>query len=183
MEILRTLRTSLGLAAALALALPGLPQAHAQAERQEYALKAVFLYNFCRFIQWPDRAFSSPNEPIVIGIIGQDPFGDLLEQTVQGEVVRGRRMIVERYRRPAEIRSHLLFVSAGEEHRLPEIFAAVGNRSIVTVGETEAFLDRGGMIALAPDGNRIRVRINPNRLRAASLVASSRLLRVAEIRL
>jgi hypothetical protein len=180
MAFLRIIRNSLALLAALALAVPSLRTA--QAQGQEYALKAVFLYNFCRFIEWPEHAFASRDEPIIIGVLGQDPFGPLLEQTVQGESVRGRRIVVERYRRASEIRSHVLFVSAEDESRLPEVLAAIGNQSVVTVGETESFLDRGGMIALTAEANRVRLRINPTRLRAANLVASSKLLRVAEIR-
>ncbi len=150
---------------------------------QEYALKAVFLYNFCRFIDWPDRAFASPDEPMVIGVVGDNPFGRLIEETVKGEAVRGRRIRVEYYRRLADIdRCHVLFVSASEMNRADDITEALAGRSVVTVGETEAFLDRGGMIALTADQNRVRLRINPAALRAENLVASSKLLRVAEIR-
>jgi hypothetical protein len=154
------------------------------ATRQEYALKAVFLYNFCRFIEWPDQAFYSPDAPVVIGVIGRDPFGPLLEETVRGERLRGRPIIIERYRRAADARgAHLLFVSASESGRTSEILAAVAGRSIVTVGETEEFLDRGGMIALIAGPDRVRLQISPSRMRAVSLVASSKLLRVAEVRM
>jgi hypothetical protein len=150
---------------------------------QEYALKAVFLYNFCRFIDWPERAFASADEPMVIGVIGDNPFGGLIEETVKGEVVRGRRIRVEYYRRAADIdRCHVLFASASEMNRADDIIAAVAGRSVVTVGETEAFLDRGGMIALVADQNRVRLRIAPGALRAENLAASSKLLRVAEIK-
>jgi hypothetical protein len=184
MAFLRTTRIRLALLLALLASVP-LQLAQPQlATRQEYALKAVFLYNFCRFIEWPDQAFATPDAPIVIGVIGQDPFGLLLEETVRGERLRGRTIVIERYRRAADARdAHLLFVSGSESGRTGEILAAVAGRSIVTVGETEEFLDRGGMIALTAAQDRVRLRINPNRLRAESLVASSKLLRVAEIRL
>ena len=150
---------------------------------QEYALKAVFLYNFCRFIEWPERAFASADEPMVIGVVGDNPFGRLIEDTVKGETIRGRRIRVEYDRRPSEIgRYHVLFVSASEMNRADEIIAAVAGRSVVTVGETDGFLDRGGMIALTADQNRVRLRINPAALRAENLAASSKLLRVAEIK-
>lgn len=150
---------------------------------QEYALKAVFLYNFCRFIEWPERAFSSADEPMVIGVVGDNPFGRLIEDTVKGETLRGRRIRVEYYRRPSDIdRCHVLFASASEMNRADEIIAAVDGKSVVTVGETEAFLDLGGMIALTADQNRVRLRIAPARLRAENLAASSKLLRVAEIK-
>ena len=150
---------------------------------QEYALKAVFLYNFCRFIDWPARAFGSPDDPMVIGVFGENPFGRMIENTVKGETLRGRRLRVEYYRRPSDLdRCHVLFVSASETNRADEIIAAVAGRSVVTVGETDSFLDRGGMIALTADQNRVRLRINPAALRAENLAASSKLLRVAEIK-
>ncbi|HEV3410561.1 MAG TPA: YfiR family protein [Chthoniobacterales bacterium] len=148
----------------------------------EYALKSVFLYNFCRFIDWPDAAFSSPNDPIVIGIFGEDPFGPLLDEAVQGEKFHGRSIRIEHYRNPRDaIRCHLLFISGSETPRVGEVLAAVAGRSIVTVGETESFLERGGMIALVADRNRIRLLVNPAPMRAAKLDVSSKLLRVAEI--
>lgn len=148
----------------------------------EYALKSVFLYNFCRFIDWPDAAFAGPADPIVIGVMGDDPFGPLLHEAVQGETFHGRGIRIEYYRQPRETtRCHLLFVSASEAARVPEIVGAVSGRSIVTVGETENFVERGGMIALVADRNRIRLIVNPESLRAAKLAVSSKLLRVAEI--
>ncbi|MDQ6861010.1 MAG: YfiR family protein [Verrucomicrobiota bacterium] len=148
----------------------------------EYALKSVFLYNFCRFIDWPDSAFASGNDPLVIGVIGDDPFGPMLDEAVAGESFRGRSIRIEHYRSPREIgRCHLLFISASENARVNEILAAVNGRSIVTVGESPDFIARGGMIALVADRNRVRLLINPDALRAARLDASSKLLRVAEI--
>jgi hypothetical protein len=170
------------LVVAAALLLPALA-ALAQNPGREYPLKAVFLYNFCRFIEWPARAFATPDEPLVIAVIGDAPFGPLLEETVRGERVRGRTIRIERYRRASEIRRcHILFVAASETSRTDEILAAVAGQYVVTVGETEAFLDRGGMIALVADQNRIRLLINRGRLRASGLTASSKLLQVAEIR-
>ena len=183
MAILRAGHRQLFATFALLLLLPMRIAGAAPHPDKEYALKAVFLYNFCRFIDWPPRAFGSPDEPMVIGVIGDNPFGGLIEDTVKGEALRGRRISVEYYRRTSDIsRCHVLFVGASEMSRVDEIIAAVAGRSVVTVGETEAFLDRGGMIALTADQNRVRLRINPVALRAENLAASSKLLRVAEIK-
>jgi hypothetical protein len=147
----------------------------------EYALKSVFLYNFCRFIDWPNAAFSSPNEPLTIGIVGQDPFGALLNEAIAGESYHGRPIRIEHYRNARDIRPcHLLFVSRSEAGETSEILATVAGKSVVTVGETEAFIDKGGMIALTADQNRVRLRINPTTLRRANVDVSSKLLRVAE---
>jgi hypothetical protein len=149
----------------------------------EYALKSVFLYNFCHFIEWPDSAFNSPNEPLIIGIVGEDPFGSLLRETVEGETYHGRRIQIEHYRGPRDIRHcHLLFVSRSENSRLDAILEAVGSKSVVTVGETEDFVERNGMIALVADRKRVRLRINTTALRAASLNVSSKLLNVADLK-
>lgn len=149
----------------------------------EYSLKAVFLYNFCRFIDWPDTAFDSAADPIVIGIIGSDPFGPLLEEAVQGETSHGRRIQIEHYRSVREVRGcHVLFIGVSENGRLREILSAVAGTSIVTVGETSDFVELGGMIALTTDQNRVRLVINPNTMRNANLNVSSKLLRVAEIK-
>ncbi len=179
------LRTTLVAIASLTVAL--IPQsASAQSQVQpkgEYALKAVFLYNFCRFIDWPRSAFASPNEPIIIGVVGDDPFGSLLKEAVQGETSRGRAIQIEHYNKAEAIgHCHLLFVSLSESGRTEKILSAVSGKSVVTVGETDAFLDRGGMIALTADKNHVRLHINPSLLRAASLDVSSKLLRVAEVK-
>ena len=151
-------------------------------QKSEYALKSVFVYNFCRFIDWPDSAFASPNEPLIIGVIGDDPFGSLLNEAVEGEKYHNRPIRIDHFRTPADIkRCHLLFISHVGAGRLDPILAAVAGKNVLTVSETEDFLNRGGMITLTTEQNRVRLRINPAALRAANLTVSSKLLRVAEI--
>ena len=178
MGILRRLRI---LTAAVVLAL--LTPAPAELSPNEYAVKAVFVYNFCRFIDWPRSAFDSPAEPFIIGIVGDDPFGSLLGEAIQGEFYRGRPIQIRHFRSPGEIgRCHLLFVSQANAAQLDAILASVAGRNVLTVGETELFLDRGGMIALIAEQNRVRLRINPMSLRTVNLSVSSKLLQVADIR-
>jgi hypothetical protein len=179
MEFLRGMK-----AAALftSVALLASPLAQAAGPPNEYTLKSVFLYNFCHFIEWPDAAFSSPNDPLVIGIIGDDPFGKLLSEAVEGETYRNRPIKIEHYHSAKEVRHcQMLFIPRSESGRLEQILAAVG-KGVVTVGETEDFLDRGGMITLPVDRNRVRLRIAPATLRAADLTVSSKLLRVADVK-
>jgi hypothetical protein len=162
--------------------LSGLVQAAPVAPPNEYALKSVFLYNFCHFIDWPESSFTSPNEPLIIGIVGDDPFGSLLKEAVEGETYHNRPIVIEHYHGPRDIKHcHLLFVGRTEASRVDAILAAVNSKSVVTVGETEDFLDHGGMIALPADKNRVRLRIRPATMRAANLSVSSKLLRVADI--
>jgi hypothetical protein len=157
--------------------------AAAQGAEREYAVKAVFLYNFCRFITWPDSAFAAPDTPITIGIFGEDPFGTLLEETVKGERVRGRRIRIMRTKRIEDIpECHVLFVSRSEMGRLEQILAAARTRSVVTVAESEAFLTAGGMIALTTQHGKVRLRISTGIIQAANLKVSSRLLHIASQR-
>ena len=168
--------------AALLLALLA-PMQAAPPSPNEYAVKAVFVYNFCRFIDWPRQAFDSPAEPFIIGIVGEDPFGALLAEAIQGEFYRGRPIQVRHFRGPGDIGTcHLLFVSQTNAADLDAILASVAGRNVLTVGETESFLDRGGMIALIAEQNRVRLRINPASLRTVNLSVSSKLLQVADIR-
>jgi hypothetical protein len=179
MEFLRSTRIA---AIGILLTILTTPLGAIPATQTEYALKSVFVYNFCRFIDWPDSAFASPSEPLVIGIVGDDPFGPLLNEAIAGETYHGRPIQIEHYRSPREIkRCHLLFVSRSESPRLDSVLSAVAGKSIVTIGETDDFIDQGGMIALTPERNRIRLRINAAALRAARLDVSSKLLRVADV--
>ena len=149
---------------------------------REYALKAAFLFNFCQFVEWPGTAFPTPNSPLIIGVIGADPFGGTLAETIEGEVIRGRPIRMERYRRPEDARNcHVLFIAESERHRIPTILSPLRGTNVLTVGESETFLRLGGMIALIADQNRVRLQINPTVAKSAHLDLSSKLLRVAKI--
>lgn len=164
------------------LAVLALPLAEGAGPPNEYALKSVFLYNFCHFIEWPQSAFTGPDDPLVIGVVGDDPFGGLLTEAIQGESYHSHPIKVEHYRSAKDIRRcHILFVPRSESGHLEQILAALNSNSVVTVGETDDFLARGGMIALPTDRNRIRLRMAPSTLRSANLTVSSKLLRVADL--
>ncbi|HEX2854625.1 MAG TPA: YfiR family protein [Opitutaceae bacterium] len=148
----------------------------------EYQLKAVFLYNFAHFVEWPSQAFPEPHAPLVIGVLGEDPFGRFLDEVVAGEKVNDHSLSVRRFRRLEEIdRCHVLFVSQSETDRLGEIFERLKSRSILIVGESEGFSLRGGMVRFVTEKNKVRLRINLEAARAAGLIISSKLLRPAEI--
>jgi hypothetical protein len=165
---------------AVALLLAG---AGARAEApSEYQVKAVFLFNFAQFVEWPAAAFEGPEAPLVIGVLGEDPFGPALDDTVRGEVINERPLAVRRFQRAEDLdQCHILFVSRSESKRLESIVAALRGRAILTVGETEGFALRGVMIRFVTEKNRLRLRINLDAAKAAGLVVSSKLLRPAEI--
>src|SRR5881396_2379465 len=117
------------------------------APAQEYQLKAVFLFNFAQFVEWPPQAFPDRQVPLVIGVLGEDPFGSFLDETVRGEKVNNRPLAVQRYRRVDEIKTcHVLFISGSEANRLEQIFNGLKGRNILTVGDFDGFARRGGMI-------------------------------------
>jgi len=145
-------------------------------------IEAVFLFNFTQFVEWPSEAFAEPRTPLVIGVLGEDPFGAFLDDTVRGETVNGRALSVQRYHSLEEIKTcHVLFISRSETERLKEALAALKGRSTLTVSDVEDFNRSGGMIQFATVENKIRLRINLEAARSAHLTISSKLLRPAEI--
>lgn len=178
-------KTTRGLAVVLTLVLwcgSCLPTAPAEVSR-EPQLKAICVVRFAQFVEWPAAAFANPASPIVIGILGEDPFGGNLEAAVrQVGPVRSRPFAVEHYRQVEEIRScHILFVSASEDARLEKILPVLGGRSILTVGETDGFASRGGMIRFLTVENKLRFRVNLAQARSEGLQLSSKLLQWAEV--
>lgn len=157
-------------------------RADAQVSR-EYQLKAVFLYHFAQFTEWPTNAFAATNSPIVIGILGVDPFGSVLDSVVTNEVVNGRRIVVERFSRVEDIKTcHILFIAASEARILPRIIQALQDRPILIVSEIEESATRRGvMVRMFTADNRIRLRVNLNAVSSAHLTLSSKLLRAAEV--
>jgi len=165
------------LLATLALLVP--VRAAAADERLEYQVKAAFLLNFTKFIEWPASAFDAPDSPIVICILGDDPFGKTLDQIVAGEVVAGRKIVVQRIRRLPPIKScQELFVYRQEKEVLKTL-PAMGP-GVLTIGEGESFVRDGGMIAFVVENRRVRFGINESAAASAGLKLSSKLLNVAK---
>lgn len=149
---------------------------------QEYDVKAVFLYNFATFVEWPPSAFSPPETPFVFGVIGDDPFGNTLENVIDNERIGNRPMEVRRFKRIEDAGDcHILFISRSETDRLDDIFVAIGGRPILTVADIPGFAEAGGMIGFATRENRVRVIINGAVANRAQLSISSKLLRLAHV--
>jgi len=155
--------------------------AHASAPG-EYEVKAVFLFNFSQFVSWPSSAFESPTAPLVIGVIGHDPFGGVLETTVTGERTGAHPLVIRRYREVGELEAcHILFISRSEISRLGPILKAVRGKNTLTVSDAERAAQQGVMVDLVSDGHRIRLQINRAAAEASGLTISSKLLRPSEI--
>jgi len=148
----------------------------------EHEVKAAYINNFARFVEWPDSAFSDAASPIVIGILGDDPFGQTLDIIVSGKHAQGRPIQITRYAGRADIDTcHILFISASEEHNLDAILQDVGRRPVLTVGDTERYARRGCIANLFLEGERVRFRVNVDAVERSGLMISARLLRLAHI--
>jgi len=146
----------------------------------EYQIKAAFLFNFAKFVEWPAAAFAEETSPMVIGILGENPFRDDLERMVRGKTINNRPLVIKEFRSPAEATNcHVLFISTSEKQRLPEILKSLHGISVLTVGETDRFTETGGMINFVAEGNKIRFQINEVAARSAGLKISSKLLSLA----
>jgi hypothetical protein len=148
----------------------------------EYQVKAVFLFNFTQFVEWPASAFPNEKAPLVIGVLGEDPFGLFLDETVQGEKVNGHPLVVRRFQRAEDTGPcHILFINWGKGDKLKQLLADLKGRSVLTVSDAADFARQGGMVRFLTENNKIRIRINLKATKAADLTISSKLLRLAEI--
>jgi hypothetical protein len=149
---------------------------------REYQIKAVFLFNFAQFVEWPATAFASPSAPLCIGVLGKDPFGSALDDTVQGETIRNRKLIVQRSNSPTDLKNcQLVYVSDSERARVPEVLSALTPQAVLTVSDIESFARRGGAINFYLEGNKVRFEINPNSARREGIKISSQLLALGRI--
>ena len=156
----------------------------AQAEMaaiNEYEVKAAFLYKFAKFVEWPPEAFGSATDPVGICVLGQDPFGRALDDAVNGKAFHGRAFVV---RQISEIRQaarcQILFVSSSERKRYGAILGEL-RTGVLTVGETDAFAEQGGIVNLKLESGRVRIQINLNAAEQARIRISSKLLGLAQI--
>jgi hypothetical protein len=148
----------------------------------ENQIKAGFLFNFTRFVDWPADAFTAAESPIVLGIVGEDSFGDLLTQAAAGKTVNGRTVLVQRFKEEQNIRAcNILFVSASEEKLMARIFERLSGSSVLTVGETRGFAQSGGIINFVIEDNRVRLEINLGAAARARVKISAKVIGVARI--
>ncbi|HET9862598.1 MAG TPA: YfiR family protein [Steroidobacteraceae bacterium] len=164
--------------AAVLFCSPALPAAPAG----EYQVKAVYLFNFSQFVEWPDAAFASPDAPFVICVVGQDPFAGALEGVLRGEKLNGHPLEARHLVEAAEATDcNIVFIARGQQALLDDALHVLQGRHVLTVTDAPRAEERGAMIVLFTDNNRIRMRINLAAARASQLVISSKLLRPAEV--
>lgn len=148
----------------------------------EYQVKAAFLFNFAKFVEWPAEAFLSEKTPITLCVFGQDPFGGALDEIVRGEAINNREVLVRRVNDLPGLNScHLIFVGNKEDKRLTELLNSVGGKSALVVGETEGDAEAGVVIQFFSESNKVRFSVNVDAMRRAKLNVSSKLLALARI--
>lgn len=152
------------------------------ANLNEYQVKALFIFNFVQFVEWPASAFADATTPIRIGILGEDPFGGALEPLVRGEKVRQRTLVVERASRIEDLQDcHLVFAARSERLKVREIINAFQGKPVLTIGDMPNFARRGGIINFYLEEQKVRFEINRAAAQQSGLKLSSQLLGLARI--
>ena len=153
----------------------------AQTDSQEYMVKAAFLYNFTKFVEWPQGTFEDPSAPFVLAVLGEDPFGEALAP-LKEKTVEGRRVVIQRAARLEDLeKCQILFISASEKGKLEPIFRRIKNWKVLTVGETKGFAQSGVMINLTKIEEKVGFEINAGAVEAGALKMSSKLLKLGII--
>ncbi len=156
-------------------------------EAKATKVKAAYLYNFAKFIEWPDDALGDEEAPFVIGVLGDDPFGRSLDDTVKAKKIATRAVEIRRLRWSKQVDRaklegcHILYISNSERSRLKQIVAALEDQPVLLVADMPGFASDGGMIGFVLEKQRIIFEINREALEQAKLKASARLLKLARI--
>jgi hypothetical protein len=168
------------LAALMLLSATGRAEVPDAPRSPEYVIKAAYLYNFAMFVEWPQDAFANAEAPLVIGVLGADPFGGALERIVEGKRINKRRIVIQRVQSVQEARRcQILFVSVDDDPRVPELTGRLEGASVLLVGESETMIGRGGSISFNVRDNKVGYDVNLDAARKARLTISSKLLNLA----
>lgn len=161
------------------LLIMGSLQLQAQTPSRADQVKAVFIYNFTQFVDWPSNSFSNNSAPFIIGILGKDPFGSYMDSVVAGERFGSHPIEVHRFNSIREaLNCQLLFINTTEPD---DAIKELQNRSILTVSDRKDFAAYGGMVRLFVENNKMKLQINLKAAKAANLSISSKLLRLADV--
>jgi hypothetical protein len=178
MEILKKRRVR-GAAVALFLGLLGAGQ---DAELPEYVVKAGFLFNFAKYVEWPADAFDGPKAPIRVGVAGDDPFGATLEKTLKDKNVNGRGFTIDRFKEPADIqRCHILFVARTGKERTSAMLERARQPGMLTVGEADGFAQAGGVVSILIEEGKPKLEVNLGAAQERKVVINAKLLKLAVI--
>jgi hypothetical protein len=156
--------------------------ASAQTSTREYQVKAAFLFNFTQFVEWPAQCFSNPESKAIIGVLGKDPFGTYLEETIAGETINKHPLVIQRFNTVDEITNcHILFINISDKNKLKAILEKLKGKNILTVSDANGFAKLGGMVRLYTKDDKINIQVNLEAAKEENLIISSKLLKLAEI--
>lgn len=148
----------------------------------EQQVKAVFLFNFVQFVEWPESAFASSNAPICIGVLGDESFGKLLDEVVKDETIRGRKLMVKPLKKGDDVKcAHAIFVSKSARAQASDILADCEGKPVLTVGEAGGFARHGGVINFVLQNNKVKFEINPDAAKQKGLKISAQVLGIGKI--
>jgi len=159
----------------------------AAGEVSEYGVKAAYIYNFTQFVRWPKGAFESKDSPLVIGIVGDDPFGTVLDEAVKDKSANGHPLTVKRLGSfsagKAESLSNcqILFIAYSEKSKVKEILQSLKGSGTLTVSEIDQFSLKGGAIQFDQEGQKITITLSESAAKKSGLSISSQLLQVAKL--
>lgn len=150
-------------------------------QASEYQVKALFIYNFAKFVEWPEGTFATPRGPVNVCIVGEDPFGSELERAVKGKTINNRELSIVRTSRAQNLKlCQIVFVGASDRKQAREIIEMLGTASVLTVGDMQGFAKCGGMINFTMEDHRVRFEINMVAAERAHLRISAKLLSLAK---
>jgi hypothetical protein len=147
----------------------------------EYQVKAAFLYNFLKFVDWPAQSFANDSSPFIIGVVGNDTFNSTIDQAVSGKTANGRPIVIKRFASSKALTyCHILFISPSERDRFRQILGTTGS-GVLTVSETDGFTQIGGIVNFTLVDSKVRFEINQSAAERAGLKISAKLLSLARV--
>jgi hypothetical protein len=151
-------------------------------QSSEYLIKAGYIYNFAKLVEWPASAFEQADSPIVIGILGSDPFGPIIDKVLEGKKVNGHPFVIKRLRAAVDAKEcHILFLGSSVSPQVADTIRLIRGTPVLTISEIPGFANRGGIIHLTLEENKVRFEVNVEAAKEADLNISSRLLVLAKV--
>jgi len=159
------------------------PERGAEPAAEEYQVKGAFLLNFIKFVDWPAQVFKGPGDPIAICVLGGDPFGPEMDRAARETVVANRTVSLRQVSDGQQAsQCQVVFMRGSERKRLRVWIEALRSRNVLTVGESDAFLESGGVINFKLEGERVRIEISTAAADRAGLHISAKLLSLAQLK-